>query len=306
MDVLVDYQGAWGLGDLLCSDPMMLGLVERSGPRTRIWVRGKVGNVLHNPLVAGLASPGQRFDRVVEVKLFTHMPVEDYARLEAMPSLIDHMCSYAGVAPSDRRPRLHLHGDDLSVLQRLTLPPRRPRIALCADFVDPLRHWPVDRWRTVAKVLQAAGAQVVGIGCKDRLGAGTDLVGRLTMRETAAVLLQCDLFVGNNSGPFHYAQAAGVACVTLFSLATPARFVHPGAVVHVVEAEGLPCLHCMSRCFPSMQRSGCIASPRGRCMTDIGEERVLDAIDRALRGCESGRDRQPSRRQPPDGDVRLG
>jgi hypothetical protein len=31
-----------------------------------------------------------------------------------------------------------------------------------------------------------------------------------------------------------------------------------------------------------MQKSGCIATPRGRCMTDIPVERVLDAIDRAL------------------------
>ncbi len=281
MDVLVDYQGGWGLGDLLCSDPMLHGLVERHGEGTRIWLRGNAGNVVHNPLVAGMARADQRFDRVVEVKLFTHMPGEQYAALEAMPSLIDHMCSYAGVAPSDRRPRLHLQADDRAELRGLSLP-RRPRIAICADHRDPLRHWPVERWRQVATVLQEAGASVVAVGNKDRLGVGTDLVGRLTMRETAAVFEQCDLFVGNNSGPFHYAQAAGTPCVVLFSLATPQRFVHPGAVVHAVEADGLPCLHCMTRCFAAMQRTGCIASPRGRCMTDIPVERVLDAVEQAL------------------------
>lgn len=283
MDVLVDYQGAWGLGDLLCSDPMMLGLVERFGEGTRIWLRGKTGNVVHNPLVAGMAQPDQRFDHTVAVQLFTHMPAADYARLEALPSLIDHMCSYAIVAPSDRRPRLHLHRDDLAVLASLPLG-RRPRIALCADRIDPLRHWPVDRWRATARVLHEAGAQVIGIGQQDPVGAGLDLVGKLSMRETAAVLTACDLFVGNNSGPFHYAQAAGVPCVTLFSLASPQRFMHPGATVHVVEADGLPCLHCMSRCFAAMQRTGCIASPRGRCMLDIPVEAVLDTIDRALQG----------------------
>jgi len=281
MDILVDYQGAWGLGDLLCSDPMMLGLVERFGEGTRIFVHGKAGNVVHNPLVAGEARNGQRFDHVVEVKLFTHMPREQYAALEAMPSLIDHMCSYAGVTPSDRRPKLHLQPDDLTVLQRL---PRssKPRVAICADFVDPLRHWPVERWRQVAKLLHECGAEVIGIGSKDRLGVGVDMVGQLSMRETAAVLTSCTLFVGNNSGPFHYAQAAGTPCVTLFSLATPERFFHPGATVHAVRAEGLPCLECMSRCFAKMQQTGCIANPRGRCMTDIPVEAVVEAIDRAL------------------------
>lgn len=289
MDVLVDYQGPWGLGDLLCSDPMMLGLVERFGPDTRIFVNGKCGNVLHNPLVRGPAQPGQHFDHVVEVQLFTHMDQEAFGRLEAMPSLIDHMCSYAEVTPSDRRPRLHLTAEDLKVLRRIPLL-GKPRVALSVDHTDPLRHWPLENWRVVAQSLQDAGAQVLEIGVKDRIGVGTDLVGKLTMRETAAVLSACNLFVGNNSGPFHYAQAADLPCVTLFSLATPSRFFHPGAAVYPVEAEGLPCLHCMSRCFTAMQQTGCTANPRGRCMTDIGVEQVLDAIERALSEHELGRE----------------
>lgn len=285
MDVLVDFRGPWGLGDLLCADPMLLGLTELHGPDTRIWLNGKVGNLIHNPLVSGMARVDQRFGRVVEVRLFSEMPLEEYARLEAMPSLIDHMCSYAGVTPSDRRPRLHLRPDDLAACRRLP-PKRRPRVAICADHVDPLRHWPVERWRRIASALHDAGAEVVGVGLRDDLGCGLDFVGRLSMRETAAVLSSCDLFAGNNSGPFHYAQAAAVPCVTLFSVATPARFIHPGCEVHAVEADGLPCLHCMSRCFVAMQQTGCTAAPRGRCMTDITPHRVLDAIDVALQALE--------------------
>lgn len=294
MDILVDYQGSWGLGDLLCSDPMMQALVERHGPGTRIFLRGKVGNVVHNPAVAGMAAPAQHFDRIVEVKLFTHMPATDYARLEAMPSLIAHMCSYAGIDPGRRRPQLWLAPDDLTARERLPQK-RRPRIAICADHMDPLRHWPVDRWRTVADVLVAAGAEVVGIGQQARLGTGIDLVGQLSMRETAAVLGTCDLFCGNNSGPFHYAQAAGIACVTLFSLASPQRFVHPGARVLAVEADGLPCLHCMTRCFASMLQSGCVAAPRGRCMSDIPVARVLDAIDQSLSANATAKAHSPIR-----------
>src|SRR5262245_56200507 len=281
MDILVDYQGAWGLGDLLCSDPLVDGLADQH-QGARIWLRGKAGNVIHNPCVAGMASAAQTFDRVVEVKLFTHMDRAAYGRLEALPSLIEHMCSYGGVAPGARRPRLHLGAAERASAAALALP-RRPRVAICADHLDPLRHWPVDRWQQVAALLHAAGATVVGLGQHHRLGCGIDLVGRLSVRECAAVLEQCDLFVGNNSGLLHYAQAAGTPCVALFSLALPRRFVHPGAVVHAVEADGLPCLHCMTRCFAAMQPTGCIASPRGRCRTDIDVEPVLEAIDGALR-----------------------
>jgi ADP-heptose:LPS heptosyltransferase len=281
MDVLVHYHGAWGAGDLLCSDPMILGIKERDGAGTRIWFRGNAGNVAFNPLVSGPAPAELRPDVTVDVKLFTHMPVEDYARLEAMPSLIDHMCTYAGVRPSDRRPRLHLRRHDFDILEHLELG-RRPRIAICADHLDPLRHWPVDCWQQVADILEGQGASVVGLGVKDHLGTGLDLVGRLSLRQTAAVLTKCDLFLGNNSGLFHYAQAAGLPCVVLFSLASPERFFHPGARVYPVQAEGLPCLHCMTRCFTAMQKTGCIAAPRGRCMFDIPLERVLEKTADAL------------------------
>ncbi len=280
-DILVDLQGPWGFGDLLCMDPMLLGLRERHGPDARIWLRGRPGNLQFHPQVHGAPAADLVPDVTVPVRLFTHMPVAEYGRLEAMPSLIDHLCSYARVTPSDRRPRLHLHTQDFEILRHLRLP-RVPRVAICADFLDPLRHWPVERWHQVARILHEAGASVVGIGVQERLPVGTDLVGRLTLRQTAAVLTACDLFLGNNSGPFHYAQAAGVPCVTLFSLATPQRFVHPGAVVHVVQADGLPCLHCMSRCFAAMHRTGCIASPRGRCMTDIPLEAVVETAALAL------------------------
>lgn len=283
MRVLVRYLGGWGLGDLLCSDPLMLGLVERYGPDTEIRFAGHAGNVAHNPLVRGPAPAGFAADVTVDVTLFTHMPVEDYARLEALPSLIDHMCSYGSVRPSDRRPRLHLSAREAALPATLgidRLP--EPRIAICADYVDPLRHWPVDRWRAVARCLADAGARVLEVGSKDRLGVGADLVGRLTVRQTAAVLGACNLFLGNNSGLFHYAQAAGVPCVVLFSLATPSRFFHPGARVVPLQVAHLPCIDCMTRRFAAMQVQGCIAAPRGRCMLEISVSEVLEAVDACL------------------------
>jgi hypothetical protein len=284
MRILVRYLGAWGLGDLLCSDPMILGLKERHGHDAEVWLDGRCGNVAWNPLVAGAPPPPDAtFDRVVEVRLFTHMDREAYGRLEALPSLIDHMCSYAGVTPSDRRPRLHLRPAELVAPARTGVRALgRPRIALCVDHLDPLRHWPLERWREVGVALRAAGAQLVEVGSKDRLGLGLDLVGRLSVRETAAVLGACDLFVGHNSGLFHYAQAAGTPCVTLFSLATPARFVHPGARVVPVQATHLPCIDCMTRRFAAMQQLRCIAAPRGLCMLELTVEQVLDAIATAL------------------------
>ena len=222
MHVVVRYLGCWGLGDLLCSDPLIGGLIEEHGPRTTIWLEGHAGNVVHNPRVAGPLPTGVQPDRVVEVRGFTHMDAAEYGELEALPSLIDHMCSYAAVAPTDRRPRLHLSPDEENIpvtlgLDRLP----QPRIAICADYVDPLRHWPVEHWREVATRLRDSGATIVEVGQRNRLGIGIDLVGRLSVRQTAAVLGACSLFLGNNSGLLHYAQAAGVPCVGFVLAGSP-------------------------------------------------------------------------------------
>jgi ADP-heptose:LPS heptosyltransferase len=283
MRVLVRYGQAWGLGDLLCSDPMMLGLVERYGDGVEIFVEGHAGNVIHNPLVRGAGDASLRPDVVVDVRHFRAMDAAAYGRLEAMDSLVDHMCSYAGVTPSDRRPQLHLTREEADFIAEIGLDAAvRPRVAICADYLDPLRHWPIERWREIAQRLEARGILVLEVGTHTRLGVGADFVAQLSIRQTAAVLAQCDLFLGNNSGLFHYAQAAGCACVTLFSLATPRRFIHDGARVVPVQASELPCIDCMTRKFAAMQTLGCIAAPRGRCVTDVSVQRMWSAVERGL------------------------
>ncbi|GAB4151138.1 MAG: hypothetical protein Fur0037_19880 [Planctomycetota bacterium] len=281
VEILVDFQGAWGLGDLLCADPLIEGLWERH-PGARILLRGKVGNLIHNPRVAGMADGFAKPDLVVPVRLFTHMDRDAYAELEALPSLVGHLCSYGGVDPRGRRPRAHLGPKERAVAASIPLKNGRA-IAICADHLDPLRHWPVERWHLVARTLAGEGWQIVEVGTHDRLGVGLDLVGQIGVRETAAVLERCLLFLGNNSGLFHYAQAVDTPCVVLFSLAWPQRFVHEGAVVHCVTADDIPCLYCMTRCFSAMQRTGCRAEPRGRCMLEISVERVLEAAEAALK-----------------------
>jgi len=280
--VLVRFTKGWGYGDLLCSDPLIDGLLRKHGPDARIYLAGPAGNVAHHPGIAGVYPGGLTPDVTVDVRLFRTMSPEAYAELEAMPSLIGHMCSYGGVDPGDARPQLHLGSRERQVADCFAnLDLRGPVVALCADTLDPLRHWPLERWRELSQWLHDQGCTVVNVGLKHSTDVGLELVGKLSLRDTAAVISRCDLFVGNNSGLFHYAQAAGTPCVALFSLATPSRFVHPGATVHAVQAD-LPCIDCMTRSFVPMQRTGCIAAPVGRCMLEITPEMVRETVASAL------------------------
>ena len=44
-----------------------------------------------------------------------------------------------------------------------------------------------------------------------------NLCGRLSIRETAAVMKHADVYLGHDSGPMHLAAAAGVPCVGIYT-----------------------------------------------------------------------------------------
>lgn len=280
--VLLRYAKGWGLGELLCSDPLVDALLERHGADARIFVEGPAGNVAHHPRIEGAERPGLKPDHTVDLVPPSTPPSEPQARLAALPTLIQQMCGHADVDPGDARPQLHLGPREHGVAERFrSLGLDGPVVALCADTIDPLRHWPRERWGELAAWLRAEGCTVVNLGVRDTSGVGIELVGKLNIRDTAAVLGTCDLFVGNNGALLHYAQAAGVPCVATFSLATPSRFVHPGATVTPVQAD-LACIDCSTRTPSAFARTGCIAAPQGRCMLDISVETMKAAVEAAV------------------------
>lgn len=278
--ILVHYDPFWGYGDLLCSEPLIRGLRGR-WPGAEIRFRGHPGNAGFSPEFAGEADDGFEPDATVPVRLFHGMAHEEYAKLEALPSLVDHMCSYGDVSPADRSPRLNLGGTELEWLASFgleTLP--RPLVAICSDGSDVYRGWPVERFHAIALDVLARGGTVLEVGARQKLGVGLDLVGKLRIQNTAAVLSACDLFIGNNSGLFHYAQAADVPCVVFFSLALPQRFVHDRRLVVAVQHRELQCINCMTRDFAEMRRLRCRTQPEAACMSGLQLADGLAAVDR--------------------------
>jgi ADP-heptose:LPS heptosyltransferase len=100
-----------------------------------------------------------------------------------------------------------------------------PLIALSMGAGASRRKWPLDRFRALVLWIQhALPATVVVIGGPAdavdgaRLAASfergvVNLAGRFTLRQTAALLSRCRMFIGNDSGPMHLAVAAGTPVV---------------------------------------------------------------------------------------------
>jgi heptosyltransferase III len=80
----------------------------------------------------------------------------------------------------------------------------------------------------------AAEAQQFGHIARAWTGTVLNLCGRLTVRQSAAVMERAVLFVGHDSGPMHLAASRGTRCVAIFGSQEPAKRWHPYGAGHLV------------------------------------------------------------------------
>lgn len=184
------------------------------------------------------------------------------------------------------RPRVVLTTDDhataAAVLRAGGVEP--PFIVVAPGSVRPTKRW---RYfgELVRRISTTHGVAVVGARedatMLERLSVGpapvADLAGRLSLRESAAVMARAALALTNDSAPMHLASAVDTPVVALFGPTTPALGFGPrGAHDAVVQLATLGCRPCSTH--------GGNRCPLGhhRCMRDLDVDTVFDRISRSL------------------------
>jgi ADP-heptose:LPS heptosyltransferase len=148
------------------------------------------------------------------------------------------------------------------------------------------KMWPLDRFAAVGSRLLACWPDVrlVVLGgphdrpigdelCRGWGARAVNLVGSLTIAESAAVLERCSLYVGNDTGTMHLAASVGTPCVAIFSARdNPGRW-EPAGTGHIVLRHDVPCAGCMlTDCIEHAQQ----------CLTAISVDDVVAAATRCL------------------------
>jgi len=120
----------------------------------------------------------------------------------------------------------------VQLLEQQGVRPAEPFIAVHPWTSNPRKQWPFERYR---ELIRRLGGQhkprVTVIGAAQQrqavdaiLGSGAgvvDLVGRVTLRQLAALLQRARLLISNDSGPAHLAAAVGTRTVVLFGTSDP-------------------------------------------------------------------------------------
>lgn len=183
------------------------------------------------------------------------------------------MCRQAGLQGKIQlRPSLAIGNDELERVDAYS-----DAIVIqsgCLSAAVPManKQWPPSRMQTVARAL-AKNHRLVQIGSPADvpLEEATDLRGRTSLRETAAILARARLFVGLVGFQMHLARAVDCPAVIVYG-----GREHP-------EFTGYVCNWHATRqpsCSPCWQRNRCAHA--NVCLTDISAEEVLALVGQAL------------------------
>ncbi len=152
----------------------------------------------------------------------------------------------------------------------------------------PSKVWPEERFVEVGRQL-VADANVFPLvfgGSEDRelgerlvraWGTGANAAGVLSVRQAAAALSHCRMYVGNDTGTMHLAAAVSIPCVAIMpALDWPGHW-NPYGSGHTVLRSRVPCEGCLL--------SVC-TTEKMRCLKEIEVEEVVTASLKTLRRSE--------------------
>jgi heptosyltransferase-2 len=192
-----------------------------------------------------------------------------------------------GVYPPQLRPTAEDEQVVAQVLEEVGLDGDVPFVALAPGSIWGSKRWPY--YPELAHRVAAKRIPVVVVGGPADLDEGSQIVaavaaaqrvsaqntcGRLSLRQSAALIGRAALLVTNDSAPLHLATAMGTPIVALFG-PTVAEFgfgpLRPGDVALGIDE--LPCRPCSSHGPPQC--------PLGhhRCMRELTVEAVIAAIE---------------------------
>ena len=147
----------------------------------------------------------------------------------------------------DPAARLHPSEADRAAAQWFLGNSTAPVLAIHPGSGSPRKNWPAENWAGLAQwlvrtaphirlLLVGGEADAEALETVSSAVQGADLLvaENLPLPQLAALLQQCRLFVGHDSGISHIAGAVGTPCVLLFGPTDPAVWAPSNAAVKVI------------------------------------------------------------------------
>ena len=164
---------------------------------------------------------------------------------------------------------------------------KKPLIAVHPGSSNPAKMWPADMYAGLIKrVKMELGCEIAVLGSEEEkliaesvIGAAGikahDLTGKFDLKELAAFIGKCGLFIGNDTGPMHMAAALGIPVIAIFGRNIPGvspRRWGPWGENNVVFHENPGCDPCYDSKCPYDYK----------CLSAITVDAVFEAVKRIV------------------------
>ena len=168
-----------------------------------------------------------------------------------------------------------------AALRREALPPNRPYAVICPFTTRPQKHWFVDHWQVlIPRLRDELGMQVVMLGGPGDVAAAreiataadtVDLVGKTELQTAAALIRDCALLVGVDTGLTHMGIAFDRPTLCLFGSTRP--YLRSDSPLTRVIYHALDCSPC---------RRNPTCDGAFTCLREITPDEVLQTAQRLL------------------------
>jgi len=247
--VLIELAG--GLGDELCFIPAYKALKKKYHNNIELHVKSRFREILlGNPYVDATLRYNREIDRSKYWKNYIvhwHMVPHGTGRYSHLKT----MCmSLVGLTEKDWDGEIYYNilEEDLVKPESVHLPD--DKIKICFDTYASAGQSRVEekKYRRAMLLFQEKhpNTEIYQIGKNSNfMGAGHNLIGQFNVRELAAFISKCDLYVGNNSGAFHLASVVGTQICAFFTVTAPSFYIHNEDKTHIYQAD-IKCKGCLN------------------------------------------------------------
>ena len=152
-------------------------------------------------------------------------------------------------------------------------------------------RWPIERYiEVVKKIKEIYGGKFIFFGGESdknlcdvisaRFPEAFDLIGKLSLGKTQALMAKCTVIICNDSGGYHLAAATGKPVLAIFGPTDPEYLTHRNTVVVKRNLQCAPCRIEDPTVYPILFAREC--SYGKRCLEEINSDEVFSALRRLI------------------------
>ena len=240
--------------------------LKRNYPRLRVNCITPQPDLLElDPLIDSLNEPETFFS-------FDSSYWDLVCRKDTSTNVVAHSLAKVGIDSCEYKARVYLSEEESAWGKQQTVELSRPLFSVNAASKEPVKTWPKGNWQALLPLLLEIG-DVVQLG-DDRepdLAGVNRFAGKLTIRESAAVLAQTDLHIGPDSLLMHIANGVDVPAVILMGGSRPEGCLGYADNINLTATPDC------SPCWIHQGYETCMHEVE--CMSTLTVEAVLGAVD---------------------------